>query len=219
MAENHSPPFTPHGIFQRFKTTSDTIFRDEGPDSLPRRMARCFEKYLPSLVDYLQEKLKLDRMTAEETTIEFIERLFMTPAIRRPAWGLFRVYLAKSLYHFALRKMKREDRRRHSLRVYATQVADFVMDDLLGLELRQIRRALEDGVIDECLKRGVELDEISQRDVLIWNLAVREHKTFDTIARCSDVNVDKSTISRTLPKVEAYFRRHSCEIRSILSKL
>ena len=115
--------------------------------------------------------------------------------------------------------MKREDRRRNSVRVYATQVADFVMDDLLGLELRQIRRALEDGVIDECLKRGVELDEISQRDVLIWNLAVREHKTFDTIARCSDVNVDKSTVSRTLPKVEAYFRRHSCEIRSILNKL
>ena len=219
MAENHAHPFTPHGIFQRFKTTSDTIFRDEGPDSLPRRMARCFEKYLPSLVDYLQEKLKLDRMAAEETTIEFIERLFMSPAIRRPVWGLFRVYLAKSLYHFALRKMKREGRQRNSLRVYATQVADFVMDDLLGLELRQIRRALEDGVIDECLKRGVELDEISQRDVLIWNLAVREHMTFDTITSHPDVNVDKSTVSRTLPKVDAYFRRHSCEIRSILSKL
>ena len=204
-------------VLERIKTTSETVF-GTNPDERARRWIRAIEKYQVGLTDYLQKRLAIGRPAAEDFVIAFIDRLFNRPVvIRQPLWGYFRIYLAKSLVNFARKRIKSEASVLQKLKMYSADAADFVLNGVFGLELRQVRQALEAGTVDDFLERGIGNDELSPRDIEIWKLESIDHlPRADIASRCA---VSVSTISRTVTKVNAYFRDHAREILATMRDL
>ena len=173
-------------VLKRIKTTSETVF-GTNPDERARRWIWAIEKYQVGLTDYLQKRLAIGRPAAEDFVIAFIDRLFNRPVvIRQPLWGYFRIYLAKSLVNFARKRIKSEASVLQKLKMSSADAADFVVNGIFGLELRQVRKALEAGTVDDFLERGVGNDELSPRDVEIWKLESIDHLPRTEIAsRCA----------------------------------
>ena len=222
--------FVPQGYYKLFKLTPQEIFGSE-PDEKVMRQIVYIGNYLEIFVWLLQKRCNLDIDRAKDITLAFIRHLFASPAIRKNHYGKYRYYITRTLLRFANRRMKmlaKQDKLKLTAAQHFTMLAhsveDFVQDHILNIELRQIRRALEDGVIDEYMNRGLSNGELSKRDVLIWHLSVYCHLTRREIVQCQEIAdcreaVTADTVKNTLHKVEEYFKKHAREVRFLLREL
>ena len=222
--------FVPQGYYTLFKMTLQEIFGTE-PDEKVLRQIIYIGNYLEIFVWLLQKKHKLDIDRAKDITLAFIRHLFASPVIRKNHFGKYRYYITKAFLRFANKRMRilaRQDELKltagQRFAMLSNSVEDFVQDRILNIELRQIRRALEEGVIDEYMSHGLTNGELSERDVLIWHLSVRCHLTRREIVQCREIAdsrefVTADTVKNTLRKVEEYFKRHAREVRFLLREL
>lgn len=214
----------PRGFYKRFWATPKMIFGKD-PDGKILRQMTYIRTYLGILTEYLVKKLGVDRDKAEDLVLAFMARLFASPAIRENAWGYYRHYVATAVCRFArralLQEARRERRRMTALRwlkMRYDDIGDFVVDRIFRVELRQIRKALEAGLLDDYLNRGVVSGEIAERDVDVWHLSAHRRMTRREIAEFRrDVTADG--VKRALNRVDRYFRRHAKELRLALRDL
>ena len=214
----------PRGFYKRFYATPKMIFGDN-PDERVRRQTVYFETYLDILSELLQKKLLLNARKAEDLTIDFIYRLFSSPAIKENAYGKYRYYISAVVVRFAVRRLKDEakaEKRRipamQWLAMRYAQLQDFVTNGIFNVELRQIRKAIEEGVIDDYLRRGLVAGELTERDLEIWRMSAHKRMSRSEIAASrKDVNTD--TVKNVMVKLEKFFRRHARELRLVLRGL
>ena len=214
----------PRGFYARFRTTPKMIFGTE-PDRKIERQRKFIETYLTLLAEYLMRRLYLERDEAEDLVLDFMGRLFASPAIRENAWGKYRYYIAKAVFRFASRRLiqkARQDRRRLTARQWLAisyaELSDRVIERVFSLELVQIRRGLAAGLFDDYLNHAVEEGEIASRDVGIWVLSAHQHMDRREIA-ASRRDVTKDGVKRALQRVDLYLRKHAKELRLILHEL
>lgn len=214
----------PRGFYEKFWATPKMIFGDD-PDKKVLRQMVYIRTYLDDLSDLLVYKLRIARSEAEEIVLEFIHSLFASPAIRENAWGKYRYYIGVAVTRFAIRglrqKARKEKRRLPVLQWMAiglAEIEDILFNGIFNVELRQIQRALEDGTIDEYLRRGVRLGEVADNDVTAWMLMVHEHLLSPQIAERLG-NLSPRGVRHALDRVERYFRKHARELRVMLRSL
>lgn len=214
----------PRGFYKKFWATPKMIFGTE-PDEKVLRQMIYIRTYLPVLTELLMRKLRLDRDKAEEIVLEFIHSLFASPAIRENAWGKYRYYVSRAVLRFAIRRLCRDasdEKRKLSvfqwMAMRVSELEDIVVNRIFNVELRQIRRALEEGVFDDYLNRGVVNGEIAERDVRVWVATAEGTKTHREVAEMmGDMTV--SGVNHALGRVERFFKSHARELRDILRDL
>lgn len=211
-------------FFARFMVTPKMIF-EKDPNSKALRQAQYIKTYLVPLTEYLTKKLPIDEEKARQYVIDFMDRLFESPAIRENAYGYYRTYIATAVLNFAkkayLRELPREKKRKKALAwiaICSGQLERSFVERIFNVELNQITRALETGFFEDYLNNALEYNEFSRRDVEIWVMTYHRNMTRREIVAFLG-NVTMSGVKHALERINGYLWRHAKELLRMLNDL
>ena len=206
------------GFLKRFRETPEMIFGTE-PTELAKRGITYLETYLPVLCDYVQAVFKLDEATAHNHVIDFIAQLFRDGRIiRAPTWGYYRKILLKSIRRHVLRQLANEAVRDRRHRAYLGTLRDFIEERVTAcIDLRNLRRGLEQGLVDDCLYGRGEIPLFTRRQIRCWKLRYLDGLPRDLVAEICACGI--RDVNRTVSAINTYLHEHAREVLAALRAL
>lgn len=203
------------GFLKRFRETPEMIFGKD-PTELAKRWIVYLETYLLVLCDYVQTVFRLDEHTAHDYVIDFIALLFRDGRIiKAPTWGYYRKILTKSIRRYVLRRLAREAEDGRRQRVYLLSLRDFVEERIAyGIDLKNLRRGLEQGLVEDCLFGRGEIRRFSRQQILAWKLRYLDRLPRNVVAEFCRIGV--RDVNRTVNEINAYLHDHAREILAAL---
>lgn len=206
------------GFLKRFRETPEMIFGTE-PTELAKRWITYLETYLPVLCDYVRHVFKVDEATAHNYVIDFITLLFRNGRIiRAPTWGYYRKILTKSIRRYVLRERVKEAAKDRRHQAYLADVRHFVEERVTRcIDLRNLRRGLEQGLVDDCLYGRGEIPLFTRRQIRCWKLRYLDGLPRDLVAEICACGI--RDVNRTVSAINTYLHEHAREVLAALRAL
>ena len=206
------------GFLKRFRETPEMIFGTE-PTELAKRWIVYLETYLLVLCDYVQYVFKVDEHDAHNYVIDFITLLFKDGRIiRAPTWGYYRKILTKSIRRHVLRELAKESNKVRQHRAYLANACDFVEERVTHyIDLRNLRKGLEQGLVEDCLYGRGEIHRFTRKQILCWKLRYLDRLPRNLVSDICGCGV--RDVNRTVASVNTYLHEHAQEVLAALRAL